>query len=309
MPPRGAAQDDTMVLLGTYYADSFVGRKTAAGDIFRHNQYTAAHKSIPFGTYLLVHNPYTGLEVVVKVNDRCPVKGVLDMTKLAVHTLGIKGSRKVKVVKLDEEEGYARWVAQDTLAMSYEEYLAFKDRSRVRRMTPWEQGSTNGGAKKESSTHSPHTVHTQTQHRPNTDPGSPQIRARGKGEARRDGPTGAGNAESEKTDSARVAKAERDDSVAQVPAVDDSRPKGDTYDLELCTVGSKPSAYRAIGRLPGELQKKAVVEQQPYSKQLRVVLTLSETRSHATRVQAMLIDDFPDSYLVPHHEPEKEGGK
>jgi len=298
MPPRGAAQGDTMVLLGTYYADSFVGRKTAAGDIFRHNQYTAAHKSIPFGTYLLVHNPYTGLEVVVKVNDRCPVKGVLDMTKLAVHTLGIKGSRKVKVVKLDEEEGYARWVAQDTLAMSYEEYLAFKDRSRVRRMTPWEQGSTVSRARVDTS---------QTFLRPFSDPS--QTKGKGKGEAREPQPAETGPPEPSKARPTEAAKAERADSVAQVPAVVDSRPKGDTYDLELCTVGSKPSAYRAIGRLPGELQKKAVVEQQPYSKQLRVVLTLSETRSHATRVQAMLIDDFPDSYLVPHHEPEKEGGK
>ena len=46
-------------MLGTYYADRFVGRKTSCGEIFRQNQYTAAHKTIPMGTYLLVTYPVT----------------------------------------------------------------------------------------------------------------------------------------------------------------------------------------------------------------------------------------------------------
>ena len=40
------ASDTTM--LGTYYADRFVGRKTSCGEIFRQNQYIAAHKTCPW---------------------------------------------------------------------------------------------------------------------------------------------------------------------------------------------------------------------------------------------------------------------
>ena len=76
-------------MLGTYYADRFVGRKTSCGEIFRQNQYTAAHKRIPMGTYLLVTYPVTNKQIVVRVNDRCPKPGILDMTKLAVHALGM----------------------------------------------------------------------------------------------------------------------------------------------------------------------------------------------------------------------------
>ena len=83
------------VMRGTYYADKFVGRKTSNGEIFRQNQYTAAHKSIPLGTYLLVTNPATSLTIVVRVNDRCPKRGILDLTKLAANSLGIRGSGKV----------------------------------------------------------------------------------------------------------------------------------------------------------------------------------------------------------------------
>ena len=109
-------------MLGTYYADRFVGRRTSCGEIFRHNQYTAAHKTIPMGTYLLVTYPVTNQHVVVRVNDRCPKPGILDMTKLAVHSIGIRGSGKVTVRILDPNMGYFLWSSQDTLAMTEAEY-------------------------------------------------------------------------------------------------------------------------------------------------------------------------------------------
>ena len=125
------------VMLGTYYSDRFVGRKTSNGEVFRQNQYTAAHKTIPMGTYLLVTYPVTNLKIVVRVNDRCPKAGILDMTKLAVHSIGIKGSGRVVVTTLDPTTGYSLWVNQDTLAMDREDYLAFRDRSRRKRISPY----------------------------------------------------------------------------------------------------------------------------------------------------------------------------
>ena len=121
-------------MLGTYYADKFVGRRTSNGEIFRQNQYTAAHKTIPIGPFLMVTYPVTEQTVVVRVNDRCPKPNILDMTKIAVHALGIKGSGKVAVTTLDPAVGYMLWVNQDTLAMTTAEYLAYRDKSKRKRI-------------------------------------------------------------------------------------------------------------------------------------------------------------------------------
>ncbi len=79
----------------TYYSDIFIGRHTSSGEIFRQDLFTAAHKTLPFGTLVLVTNLENGSQVIVKVNDRCPKKGILDLTKRAATILGI-GSRVVR---------------------------------------------------------------------------------------------------------------------------------------------------------------------------------------------------------------------
>lgn len=276
---RVQAQGDTTVMLGTYYADKFVGRKTASGDIFRQNQYTAAHKSIPLGTFLRVLNPYTGLEIVVRVNDRCPIKGVLDMTKIAVLKLGIRGSRKVKVVTMDPEEGFALWAQQDTLDMSHEEYMTFKDKSPVRRMTPYPVSTPTS----RSSIPPPDIMHETATETPTTE--APPS------ETPDTFPTASPAAETESPSL-----------LAELPA-----PKQEKlYNLAICISSSKASAQRAILRLPKELQGRAIIEKIPNTRQVRVVLTLATPRSHAIRVQAMLIEDFPESFLVPHSEREKD---
>lgn len=56
----------------SYYHSMFNGRKTASGEIFDNNKYTAAHKKLPFGTMLKVTSETTGRFVIVKVNDRGP---------------------------------------------------------------------------------------------------------------------------------------------------------------------------------------------------------------------------------------------
>lgn len=87
---------------GTYYHNRFEGRKTACGEIFNQNLFTAAHWKIKMGTYVLVTNRNTGLQVIVKVNDRCPRRGVLDMTHRAANSIGIKGCQPVTVRILPE---------------------------------------------------------------------------------------------------------------------------------------------------------------------------------------------------------------
>lgn len=82
---------------GTYYHNRFEGRKTASGEIFNQNLFTGAHWKIKLGTYVMVTNRNTGLQVIVKINDRCPRRGILDMSHRAATSIGIKGCQPVTV--------------------------------------------------------------------------------------------------------------------------------------------------------------------------------------------------------------------
>ena len=75
----------------SWYGKQFQGKKTASGERFNMYGYTCAHKTLPFGTRILIENPKNGKMVVVKVTDRGPyVKGrVLDLTRAAAKKLGI----------------------------------------------------------------------------------------------------------------------------------------------------------------------------------------------------------------------------
>lgn len=98
---------------GTYYHDKFEGRKTASGEIFDQNKFTAAHWRIKLGTYIMVTNRNTGLQVIVRVNDRCPKRGVIDMSHRAATAIGIRGCQPVTVRVLPD--GYEeRWAAQES---------------------------------------------------------------------------------------------------------------------------------------------------------------------------------------------------
>lgn len=79
--------------IASFYADRFQGRRTASGSIYDPNQYTCAHRTLPFGTHLIVTNPDTGATVNVKVTDRGPFHGkrIIDLSKAAAKKLGITG--------------------------------------------------------------------------------------------------------------------------------------------------------------------------------------------------------------------------
>ena len=78
----------------SWYGPHFHGHKTSDGTIYDQNGMTAAHRSLPFGTKLLVMNRRTGDSCVVKVNDRGPFIGgrVIDFSKGAARQLNMLGS-------------------------------------------------------------------------------------------------------------------------------------------------------------------------------------------------------------------------
>ena len=69
----------------SYYADKFNGRRTASGQVYDNKEFTAAHKTLPFGTRLRVTNLSNNKSVEVVVNDRGPFSKnkELDISKAA----------------------------------------------------------------------------------------------------------------------------------------------------------------------------------------------------------------------------------
>ena len=74
----------------SYYANKHQQRKTASGELYRHELKTAAHKELPFGSKVKVTNVNNGKSVVVRVNDRGPfVRGrIIDLSKSAFSSIG-----------------------------------------------------------------------------------------------------------------------------------------------------------------------------------------------------------------------------
>jgi rare lipoprotein A len=75
----------------SYYAGGFEGRSTASGEPYRAAKYTAAHRTLPFGTLLRVTNERNGRSVVVRVNDRGPfhARRIVDLSRAAAAELGL----------------------------------------------------------------------------------------------------------------------------------------------------------------------------------------------------------------------------
>ena len=87
--------------MASFYASKFQNRKTASGELFDNSSMTAAHKSLPFGTEVIVKNLNNGKSVKVKINDRGPfVKGrIIDLTRKAFSRIANldKGVTKVEI--------------------------------------------------------------------------------------------------------------------------------------------------------------------------------------------------------------------
>ena len=86
----------------SWYGSYFQGKDTASGEAYNMYDLTAAHPTLPLGTYVRVTNLRNGRAVVVRVNDRGPVvEGrIIDVSYGAAQALGMK-SRGLQQVRLD----------------------------------------------------------------------------------------------------------------------------------------------------------------------------------------------------------------
>jgi len=92
--------------VASFYGNKFIGKKTASGEIFSQEKYTAACNSLPLGTWIKVTNVKNKKSVVVKTNDRLhpKMKRIVDLTMVAARELGYigKGLAKVKVEVIEK---------------------------------------------------------------------------------------------------------------------------------------------------------------------------------------------------------------
>lgn len=88
----------------SWYGPRFHGRFTANGEIYDQTAFTAAHKSLKFGTILKVTNPINRKSIIVRINDRGPyIPGrQLDLSKAAAEELDLltNGVKRLKVEEI-----------------------------------------------------------------------------------------------------------------------------------------------------------------------------------------------------------------
>lgn len=91
-----------------YYGEKFHGKKTANGEVFDQNAYTAAHAKLPFGSIVRVTRTDNGKSIVVRINDRCKSKKgfAIDLSKQAGAELGLllDGNADVRLEVLEGAE-------------------------------------------------------------------------------------------------------------------------------------------------------------------------------------------------------------
>lgn len=96
--------------LASWYGSEEHGKPTASGEPFDMYAITAAHKTLPLGSYVLVENLENKKKLVVRINDRGPfISGrIIDLSYAAAKKIGIdqKGLARVRITLLSENPNY-----------------------------------------------------------------------------------------------------------------------------------------------------------------------------------------------------------
>jgi rare lipoprotein A len=98
-PQTAAAPESGEVGLASWYGHPYHGRASASGEIYDMEQMTAAHRTLPFGTQVRVHDLDNQKSVDVRINDRGPfVDGrVIDLSHAAARVIEMIGPGTARV--------------------------------------------------------------------------------------------------------------------------------------------------------------------------------------------------------------------
>ncbi len=104
--PMPHARDFSQQGIASWYGRKFHGRKTSSGEVYNMYAMTAAHKTLPLGTWVRVRRLDSGKEIVVRINDRGPfVHGrIIDLSYTAAKEMNMvgPGTARVEIVALGE---------------------------------------------------------------------------------------------------------------------------------------------------------------------------------------------------------------
>lgn len=80
--------------IASWYGHPYHGRPTSSGEIYNMYEMTAAHRTLPFGTQVRVHDLDNGHDVTVRINDRGPFVGgrIIDLSYAAAKAMGMVGA-------------------------------------------------------------------------------------------------------------------------------------------------------------------------------------------------------------------------
>jgi rare lipoprotein A len=106
--------------LASWYGARHHGKRTASGEIFDQNKFTAAHRTLPWGSIVKITNLDNGKSVKVRINDRGPFKRgrIIDLSRAAAKALGMlqSGVGPVQMELLSRREMSNDLVSQNSQA-------------------------------------------------------------------------------------------------------------------------------------------------------------------------------------------------
>jgi len=103
--------------LASWYGSRHHGKRTASGEVFNQNKFTAAHRTLPWGSRVKVTNLTNGKSVEVRINDRGPFTKdrIIDVSRAAARSLGMveQGITTVRIEWLPDSEKSNELVLHD----------------------------------------------------------------------------------------------------------------------------------------------------------------------------------------------------
>jgi rare lipoprotein A len=131
--PLPAVMDTLAEGFASWYGGQFHGRRTASGRRFNMHEFTAAHRSLPFGSIAVVQNAMTGKQVVVEITDRGPFirKRIVDLSLAAAKHVGVSVT-KVQMAAVTPTEVALQYAAHNSkvLVVTPEHALEWHDAQR-----------------------------------------------------------------------------------------------------------------------------------------------------------------------------------
>lgn len=85
--------------IATWYGKKHAGKRTALGEKFNAQSFTAAHPTLPIPSYARVTNLANGRQVIVRINDRGPFANnrIIDLSRSSANALNMRGRALVRV--------------------------------------------------------------------------------------------------------------------------------------------------------------------------------------------------------------------